>query len=118
MSMSPSSTSMSSTFSPDMHSSTLSSSDFTSAASARRYQQQDRHRTFSSDDAFLAEAAMGRTHLHDTPSPESFPVLDLAGSFPTYLGTESAVPFGVRQALGDVGKIFKFEASQTGLSAD
>jgi len=122
-SMSPSSASVSSTFSPDMNNSTLSSSDFSSSAAAstgaQRYQQQDQHRTFSSDDSFLADAAaMGRPNLHDTPSPESFPVLDLAGSFPTYLGSESAVPFGVRQALGDVGNIFKFEASHTGLSAE
>ncbi|KAF9105049.1 hypothetical protein BGX29_000783 [Mortierella sp. GBA35] len=115
-SMSPS-TSMSSTFSPDMNDITVSSGDFASSASTQRYQQLDRRRTFTSDDTFLAEAALGR-NLHDTPSPESFPVLDLAGSFPTYLGTESAVPFGVRQALGDVGKLFKFEASQTGLSAE
>ncbi|KAF9934129.1 hypothetical protein FBU30_003410 [Linnemannia zychae] len=118
MSLSPSSTSMSSTFSPDMSSSTLNPTDFASSVSSRRYHEQDKHRTFSSDDAFLAEAAMGRTHLHDTPSPETFPVLDLASSFPTYLTSESTLPFGVRQAIGDVNKIFKFEASQTGLLTD
>ncbi|KAI7819988.1 fungal-specific transcription factor domain-containing protein [Gamsiella multidivaricata] len=112
-SLSPSSTTMSSAFSPDLGPIAFNGFFFPSTAQ----QQPIRGRTASSDDSLLADAALARDHLKDTPSPETFPILDMASTFPMYLGPESAVPYGVRQALGDADKIFKFQA-QAGLSAE
>ncbi|KAG0084042.1 hypothetical protein BGZ93_001421, partial [Podila epicladia] len=48
--------------------------------------------------------------LNDAPSPEGFTTLEMAGSFDPYLPPNSRVPTGIRQALGDVSKIFEFQA--------
>ncbi|KAI1320205.1 hypothetical protein EDD11_001810 [Mortierella claussenii] len=90
---------------------------FHSSQQQQQQQQDDRQRTASSDDTLLGDAALARDHLKDTPSPESFPMLDMTNSFPSYLGTENVLPFGIRQALTDADKIFKFQA-QAGLSTE
>ncbi|KAG0253295.1 hypothetical protein BG011_006433 [Mortierella polycephala] len=75
----------------------------------QQYQQQDRQRTASSDESLMADAAMSKSHLQDTPSPDTFAPLDMASSFPTYIGVDNTVPFAVRQALGDMDKMFKLQ---------
>ncbi|KAF9570341.1 hypothetical protein EC968_001954 [Mortierella alpina] len=55
--------------------------------------------------------------VQDTPSPETFQVLEMTGTFPTYLCPDSTVPMGIRQALGDAEKMFKFQA-QEGIVGD
>ncbi|KAG0240153.1 fungal-specific transcription factor domain-containing protein [Mortierella sp. GBAus27b] len=119
-SLSPSSTTMSSAFSPDLeHNQLQLGSNFffpsLSTPSQTQTQEKDGQRTGSLDESLLGDAALSRNPLHDTPSPESFALLDMTGSFPSYIGTDNTVPFGVRQALGDVGEILKFQA-QAGLA--
>ncbi|KAF9271341.1 hypothetical protein BGZ74_006174, partial [Mortierella antarctica] len=72
--------------------------------SGRFYHPQDeRQRSQSTDGSLMAD-----TSSQDTPSPESFTMVDMAGSFPAYLGADNAVPLGIRQALS-ADKIFKFQ---------
>ncbi|KAG0298594.1 hypothetical protein BGZ98_000142 [Dissophora globulifera] len=112
--MSPSAASSSTGYgSPDLTRGSFDTNFFFSSAST---QQQDRQRTASSSDSLMGDAALGRNHLQDTPSPEGFPVLDMAGSFQTYVGLGN-VPYGVRQALEEADKIFKFQA-QTSLTSE
>ncbi|KAG0334314.1 hypothetical protein BG000_008431 [Podila horticola] len=66
--------------------------------------QDERQRSQSTDGSLMAD-----TSSHDTPSPESFTMVDMAGSFPAYLGADNAVPLGIRQALSQADKIFKFQ---------
>ncbi|KAG0270594.1 hypothetical protein BGZ95_001633, partial [Linnemannia exigua] len=56
--------------------------------------------------------------MNDTPSPDSFQPLDLASPFPSYLCPDSNVPIGIRQALGDADKMFRFQAQQGLAGAD
>ncbi|KAF9897189.1 hypothetical protein BX616_006032, partial [Lobosporangium transversale] len=46
----------------------------------------------------------------DTPSPETFPHLDMTEAFQNYLCPGSTVPVGLRDLLDDASKIFKFQA--------
>ncbi|KAF9922668.1 hypothetical protein FBU30_007215 [Linnemannia zychae] len=52
----------------------------------------------------------------DTPSPDSFQPIDMASPFPSYLCPDSNVPTGIRQALGDAGRMFRLQDQQQGLS--
>lgn len=56
---------------------------------------------------------MADTSSIDTPSPESFTMVDMAGSFPAYLGADNAVPVGIRQALNNADKVFKLQQDLT-----
>ncbi|KAI8602567.1 fungal-specific transcription factor domain-containing protein [Dissophora ornata] len=117
-SLSPSCTTQSSSFSPDMNqTSSFGASYFLPSVTQQQSQQQDRQRTASSDDSLLGDAALARNHLQDTPSPETFPILDMASSFPSYVGMDSNLPYGIRQSLEDADKIFKFQA-ETGLASE
>ncbi|KAF9201013.1 hypothetical protein BGZ49_008763 [Haplosporangium sp. Z 27] len=102
-SLSPASTSISSAFSPDIQQTSFSNFFFSN-------QQQERQGTATADETLLADSALERNHLLDTPSPETFPTLDMASSYPSYLGMDSILPFGVRQEIHDVERIFKFQA--------
>ncbi|KAG0064894.1 hypothetical protein BGZ89_008762 [Linnemannia elongata] len=53
--------------------------------------------------------------VNDTPSPDSFQPIDMARS---YLAPDSNVPLGIRQALGDADKMFRFQAQQGLAGAD
>ncbi|KAF9551867.1 hypothetical protein EC957_004191 [Mortierella hygrophila] len=55
---------------------------------------------------------------NDTPSPDSFQPIDMASSFPSYLCPDSNVPVGIRQALGDADRMFRFQAQQGLAGAD
>ncbi|KAF9182488.1 hypothetical protein BGZ51_004715 [Haplosporangium sp. Z 767] len=90
-------------------SSTPFENQFMSSPNIRFSQQQDRQRTASSDESLMVDATMSRNHLQDTPSPDTFAPLDMASSFPTYIGIDNTVPFAVREALGDVDKMFKLQ---------
>ncbi|KAF9360126.1 hypothetical protein BGX26_010468 [Mortierella sp. AD094] len=115
-SLSPASTTISSAFSPEMQQNSFGSFFFPSNAQNQQ-QQQSRQGTAITDETLLANSALERNHLQDTPSPEAFQVLDMASSFPSYLGSDNTVPFGVRQNISDVEKIFKFQA-EAELSTD
>ncbi|KAF9170348.1 hypothetical protein BGX21_002539 [Mortierella sp. AD011] len=104
-SISPTSTTISSAFSPDTQNSF--GSFFLPSNEQNQQQQQG---TAISDETLLANSALERNHLQDTPSPEAFQVLDMTSSFPSYIGSDNSVPFGVRQNISDVEKIFKFQA--------
>ncbi|KAG0205597.1 hypothetical protein BGX28_002802 [Mortierella sp. GBA30] len=112
--LSPSSTIMSSAFSPERNQHSLFDSLMSNDASLKlpeQKQQQQRQRSASTDESLTADEALARDHLQDTPSPDSnVPMMDMSSSFPVYIGVDSAVPFGIRQALGDADKIFKFQA--------
>lgn len=111
-SLSPCSTTISSSaFSPELDH--LGANFFFSQGTM--HQQQDRQRTSSLDESLISDAILTRNQLQDTPSPESFPILDMTSSIPSYIGTDNTVPLGIRQALGDVSEILKFQA-QTGLT--
>ncbi|KAF9582492.1 hypothetical protein BGW38_000144 [Lunasporangiospora selenospora] len=56
----------------------------------------------------LATTSAG-TALKDSPSPETFGALDMTGSYSSYLCPNSSVPMGIRQAIGDADKLFKFQ---------
>ncbi|KAG0051234.1 hypothetical protein BGZ83_003985 [Gryganskiella cystojenkinii] len=116
-SLSPSSESMSSTaFSPDLGSNMTFQNGFSLS---------DKQRNQSTDESMTNDSGpVGRHHpqqqspiMLDTPSPEGFTVMDMAGSFPGYLAGDSTLPFGVRQSLGDAEKLFKYQA-QANLASD
>jgi len=114
-SLSPSSTSMASALSPELDQSQLGAGFFfPPMVSQQPAQQPDRHRA-ASDESLLGDVALARDPFLDTPSPEAFALLDMTSSAPSYIGTDNTVPFGIRQALGDVGEILKFQA-QSGLT--
>ncbi|KAF9362388.1 hypothetical protein BGX34_006258 [Mortierella sp. NVP85] len=114
-SLSPSSASMTSALSPDLDQSQLGAGFFfPPMVSQQPAQQPDRHRA-GSDESLLGDVALARDPFLDTPSPEAFALLDMTSSAPSYIGTDNTVPFGIRQALGDVSEILKFQA-QSGLT--
>ncbi|KAF9187540.1 hypothetical protein BGZ50_001887, partial [Haplosporangium sp. Z 11] len=71
-----------------------------------------------SEDRQRAQSADTIAAVQDTPSPESYQVADMTGSFPAYLGPDNTVPMGIRQALGDADKIFRFQEQECLTRAD